>query len=123
MSLPAPGDDPVLLHNPRCSKSRQAKTLLTERGVAFTERLYLEQPLDRAELGELAKRLGRSPSEWTRKKESAFGEAGLAAGSSDDELLDAMARHAILMERPILVSHDRAVVGRPPESILDLVPA
>jgi arsenate reductase len=123
MTLPMNGDSLVLLHNPRCSKSRQAKSLLEERGVAFTEHLYLEAPLSRCELAELRIRLGRGPDEWIRKGEAAFADAGLSRDSDEDALLDAMASHAILIERPILVRHDRAIVGRPPEDILELAGA
>lgn len=111
----------VLLHNPRCSKSRAAKALLEARGVAFEERRYLEAPLSREELGLLAKRLGRPPRGWVRSGEAAYAEAGLGPASSDDALLDAMAKHPVLMERPILVRGERAVVGRPPERVLDLL--
>jgi len=111
----------VLLHNPRCSKSRETKALLESRGVAFEERCYLDEPLDRAELRDLAARLGKPIGEWVRRKEAAFAEAGLDAGSSDDALLDAVAAHPILMERPILVRGARAKVGRPPEDVLALL--
>jgi arsenate reductase len=112
----------MLLHNPRCSKSRAARALLEERGVAFAERRYLEEPLSRAELGELRKKLGRPAREWARTGEAAWSEAGLGPASNDDAILDAMARHPILVERPILVGAERAVVGRPPEAVLALVP-
>ena len=111
----------VLIHNPRCSKSRAARGLLEERGVAFVERLYLEDRLSRDELTDLAARLARPLSEWTRTKEAAFREAGLTDGASDDAILDAMAEHPILVERPILVRGRRAVVGRPPEDVLSLL--
>jgi arsenate reductase len=110
-----------LLHNPRCSKSRAARTLLEERGLAFRERAYLEDPLSRAELEDLARRLGRPPSQWIRRGESAYRESGLGPGSSDAELLDAMLAAPILIERPILVRGGRAVVGRPTERLLELL--
>ena len=116
-----PQDGILLLHNPRCSKSRRARTILEERGVNFEERRYLEDPLSREELEDLASRLGRPPREWVRPKETTFGEAGLDASSSDDALLDALAEHPILMERPILVRGRRAVIGRLPEAILGLL--
>ena len=99
MSLPESGGTLVLLHNPRCSKSRQTKSLLEERGVAFEERLYLEDPLSRAELDELGKRLGRPAREWTRTKESAFGEAGrsfarLSFAATPEELDEGVRRLA-----------------------------
>ena len=120
--MPFPCDDTlVLLHNPRCSKSRAAHALLTERGVAFALRLYLDQPLSRAELASLRERLGRPAAEWLRRGEPAFAEAGLGTDSDDAEILDAMAVHPILVERPILVRGARAVVGRPPERVLELL--
>lgn len=119
--LPGDPEALVLLHNPRCSKSREAKLLLDARGVAYTERRYLEQPLSRAELGELAQRLGRPVRAWTRTREPAFAQLGLAADAPDAALLDAIAQHPELLERPVLVSGARAVVGRPPEAILELL--
>lgn len=119
--LPASEAEILLLHNPRCSKSRKAKELLESSGAAFTERLYLEEPLSRDDLAEIARRLGRSPREWVRKGEGAFGAAGLDADSTEGALLDAMAEAPILMERPIVVRGQRAVVGRPPEDVLTLL--
>lgn len=114
-------DDVTLLHNPRCSKSRAAKALLEERGIAFRERLYLAEPLSAAELSELATRLNRPPAEWVRRREDAYAAAGLSASASDDTLLAAMAQHPILIERPIVIRGPRAVVGRPTENILELI--
>jgi arsenate reductase len=111
----------VLLHNPRCSKSRAARALLEERGVAFRERRYLEEPLSRDELAELARKLGRPPREWLRRGEAAWRASGLGEDVPDDAILGAMARDPILIERPILVGPRRAVVGRPPEAILALL--
>jgi arsenate reductase len=120
-ALPESDDQILLLHNPLCSKSRAVRALLAERGVAFAERRYLEAPLARGELGELALRLGLPARQWVRTGESAYAEAGIGAGASEAELLDAMARRPILMERPILVRGRRAVVGRPPEKVLSLL--
>ena len=113
--------EPTLLHNPRCSKSRAARALLEERGVSFREHRYLEEPLSRGDLGKLAKCLGVPASDWVRRKESVFKEAGLDKSSPDAAILDAMARSPVLMERPILVCGDRAVLGRPPERVLELI--
>lgn len=119
-ALPASGEAPLLLHNPRCSKSRAARALLEERGACFRERRYLEEPLSRAELDELARRLGRPAREWARAGEAVWKEAGLGSEPEEAAILDAMARHPILVERPILVTAERAVVGRPPEKVLEL---
>jgi arsenate reductase len=110
-----------LLHNPRCSKSRQALALLQERGVRVRERRYLDQPLGREELTLLRRRLARPAGEWVRRGEAAFQEAGLSASSSEAEILEAMARHPILIERPIALRGERAVLGRPPEEVLRLL--
>jgi len=119
--LPDSDSSLVLLHNPRCSKSRAARALLEERGVAFAERRYLDDPLTLVELYELAARLGRSPREWLRRGEEAWSAANLADDADDDAILRAMAAHPTLIERPILVRGRRAVVGRPPERILELL--
>ncbi len=111
----------TLLHNPRCSKSRGAKTLLEARDIEFQERLYLDDPLTRDELQELARRLGRPARDWVRRGEAAYKEAKLNADTSDDAILEAMAGSPTLIERPILIAKDRAIVGRPPERVLELV--
>ena len=120
-SLPDTDASFVLLHNPRCSKSRAARELLEARGIDFAERRYLDDPLTLAELYELAARLGRPPREWSRRGEEAWSAAGLDGDASDDAILRAMAAHPALIERPILVRGMRAAVGRPPERILDLL--
>jgi len=111
----------TLLHNPRCSKSRQALALLEAAGVGVEVRRYLDEPLDRAELEALRAKLGGAVLDWTRVKEAAFKDAGLTRASQDAEVLDAMAAHPILMERPVAILGDRAVVGRPPERVHDLL--
>lgn len=118
MALPSGEDEIVLLHNPRCSKSRAARMLLEERGIAFVERRYLDHPLSPAELRELASRLGLPPRDWARRGESAW---TLGDAASDDDILAAMAAQPVLIERPILVRGGRAVVGRPPERVLELL--
>jgi arsenate reductase len=116
-----PDDGLLLLHNPRCSKSRAAKALIEERGATFALRLYLEESLSRAELTALAQRLGRPARDWVRRGEAAFASSGLDASSPDAAILDAIAAHPELLERPILVRGQRAVVGRPTEALLALL--
>lgn len=118
MSLPETDDDLLFLHNPRCSKSRALAAALAERGIAHRERRYLEEPLSRAELEELGRRLDLAPREWVRTGEAAYREAGLTTESSSEELLAAMASYPVLMQRPILVAKDGASIGRPPEAAL-----
>ena len=111
----------VLLHNPRCSKSRAARALLEARGVPFAERRYLEEPLSRDELETLRRRLGRPVADWIRRGEVAYADAGLGEHPTEAEQLAAIAAAPVLLERPILVVGERAVVGRPPERILELL--
>jgi len=120
MNLPANDDEVLLLHNPRCSNSRATELLLTERGVSFVERRYLEEPLTREELEELGRRLDRAPGEWVRRGQAEFAAAGLEASSPPDRILDALVEHPVLLERPIVVRGMRAVVGRPPTDVLVL---
>jgi arsenate reductase len=120
MALPGPGDGLLLLHNPRCSKSRATHALLEERGATFAVREYLSEPLSEAELDELATRLGKPFSEFVRSGEAVYKETGLA-GSGEDALRAAIAAHPILMERPVLVSAENAAIGRPPENVLELL--
>ena len=101
MALPESDEQTVLLHNPRCSKSRATLALLEERGTRFEVREYLSDPLSREELVSLGQRLARPLGQWIRKKEAAFGEAGLSSESSDDALFDAVA------ERPCRAAPSR----------------
>jgi arsenate reductase len=114
-------EGPTLLHNPKCSKSRAAKALLDAQGITYRERRYLEEPLSVDELREVARRLGRSPRDWVRTAEPAYGDARLGSDATDEALFAAMARHPILIERPILIVSERAIVGRPPERVLELL--
>ena len=109
-------------HNPRCSKSRAALQLLAERG--FEPRLieYLKTPPDEATLRALLAKLDMTPRELMRTKEDEYGELRLDDPTLDDDaLIRAMAAHPRLIERPILVNGERAVLGRPPERVLDIV--
>ena len=111
----------TIYHNPRCSKSRAALAILQAHEVPLRVVEYLKQPLTRAELAALRRKLGCSPAEWIRPGEPEYKQAGLSTSSTEDELLDAMAKHPILIERPIVVRGARAIVGRPPERVLELL--
>ena len=110
----------TIYHNPRCNKSRQTLTLLEERGVKPRIVEYLKTPPDAAELKRLIKLLGLSPRQLLRNKEAA--EAGLdKPGLSDAELIAGMVKHPIVIERPIVVSGERAALGRPPAAVLTIL--
>lgn len=111
----------IIYHNPRCGKSRAALALLQERGVPLTIVEYLKEPPSRAALIRLAGKLGLPARQWVRRGEAEYKQAGLGPESSDAQILDAMAKYPILMERPIVVHAARAVIGRPPERVLDLL--
>lgn len=111
-----------IFHNPRCSKSRATLALLSERGIEPEVVRYLDDPPDEAELKKVLALLGRSPRELMRTGESEYRELGLADPSLDDDtLVRAMVAHPRLIERPIVLANGRAAVGRPPESVLDIL--
>ena len=113
----------VLYHNPRCSKSRGALELLQERGIEPQVVRYLDTPPDAATLRPLVRKLGIRPRELLRTGEEEYRSLGLADESvGDDAIIEAMAAHPRLIERPILVAGDRATVGRPPEKVLEILP-
>ena len=111
----------VFLHNPRCSTSRKALTLVHDAGVDLPVREYLRDPLSADELRNLVKLLGVRPIDIVRRKEPQFQELGLGDATPDEEVLRAMAEHPILIERPIVVRGGRAVVGRPPENVREIL--
>lgn len=114
-------DDVTIWHNPRCSKSRGALELLAERGISPGVVRYLDEAPARAELEDVLRRLGTDdPRAITRTGEGLYRELGLADADRDG-LLDALAAHPVLIERPIVLSGERAVVARPPERVLDLL--
>lgn len=111
-----------IYHNPRCSKSRQTLQLLQENGVEPEIVLYLEDAPDTKTLAGILKKLGKTPRDILRKGEDAYKSLGLAdTGLNDHVLLKAMVEHPKLIERPIVVSGDKAVLGRPPENVLTLL--
>lgn len=111
-----------IYHNPRCSKSRAALELLRARGVQPHVVDYLDNPPDVLELTRLVESLGLPVRALLRHGEAEYAELGLADPAlSDAELIAAVARHPRLMERPVFVHGDRAVIGRPPERVLELL--
>ena len=115
--------DLTLWHNQRCSKSRGAREILTEAGVEFDERRYLEEPPTARELDEVLTALGKEPWEIARMGEDVAKELGLKDLPHDrGRWIEVMVANPILIERPILVTTDgRAVVGRPPEAVQALL--
>ena len=116
------GDDEVSVYfNPRCSKCRYARRMLEEKGVDADYVRYLEDAPSRAELERVMGLLGiDDPREMIRTREPVYRELRLV-NAGRDELLDAMAANPILIERPIVIRGDRAVIARPPDRLLDLL--
>lgn len=108
----------TILHNPRCSKSRQALALLEEAGAEVTVIDYLKAPPSRAELARLYKKAGISPREGLRTAEP---DAKPLKDASDDAILDAMAKTPILIERPLVETEKGVRLGRPPERVLEIL--
>jgi arsenate reductase len=107
--------------NPACSKCRTVQGILAERGIDADYVRYLDQTPDRADLQAVLARLGTDdPRSIMRTGEAVYKNLGLA-GADREALLDAMVAHPILIERPIVIRGDRAVIGRPPENVLDLL--
>lgn len=114
--------DPVrIYHNPRCSKSRSACAIVAERGIQAEIVEYLKSPPSREELIALIAKLGLPPGDIVRTNEIIFKNEYHGREMSDDDWIDAMIAHPILIERPIVVVGDRAVVARPPERVLELL--
>lgn len=114
--------DVRILHNPRCSKSRATLELLQQRGIEPDITLYLESPPSERELDRILRLLGREPRELMRKGEAEYREQGLDEESlSREELIAAMVASPRLIERPIVLANGKAALGRPPESVLDIL--
>jgi len=112
----------TLYHNPRCSKSRQTLQLLIDQGIEPEIIEYLDAPPTAEELKLILESLGMDPRDLMRKGESAYREAGLDDKSlSAGQLIAAMLEHPILIERPIVLANGKARIGRPPESVLEIL--
>ncbi len=111
----------TMYHNPRCAKSRQTLALLAEQGVEANVVEYLKTPPDAETLDELLQKLKLEPRELMRTKEDEYAALGLAEVADRAQLIQAMAEHPILIERPIVVKGSQARIGRPPERVLALL--
>ncbi len=111
----------TMYHNPRCSKSRATLALLQERGVTPDIIEYLNTPPSQAELDRILNLLGKEPAELMRKGEAEYREYIQGKALSRAEAIALMVAHPVVIERPIVVNGDRAAIGRPPESVLDVV--
>ncbi len=115
-------DEVVIYHNPRCSKSRATLELLRGKGIEPRIVEYLKTPPSKEEMERILALLGMEPRELMRRQEDEYEEAALDdPGLTRETLILAMLQRPKLIERPIVVAGDRAAIGRPPESVLEIV--
>ena len=111
-----------IFHNPRCSKSRAAMDLLTDKGIEADVVKYLDTPPKRETIVEILDLLGLEPRELMRRGESEYADNNLSDESlSRDQLIDAITEYPKLLERPIVISNGKAAIGRPIENIIDIL--
>ena len=112
----------TIYHNPKCSKSRQTLELLSAKGITPTIIEYIKNPPTVEKLKEILSQLGIAPRDLMRKKEDIYKKLELGILSlSDKDLIDLMVEHPILIERPIVIANGKAVLGRPPEQVFDIL--
>ena len=111
-----------IYHNPRCSKSRQTLEILNKKNLDIDIVEYLKSPLNINEISNLLKKLGYTARDLLRKREDVYKNENLSDKSlTEDFLIDMMSKNPILIERPIVVSNGKAVIGRPPEKVLEIL--
>jgi arsenate reductase len=111
-----------LLHNPRCSKSREALEILRNKNENFIVFLYLEEELEASFLEKILSKLSIRPRQLLRKGETAYKENNLNDENlSDKKIIELMTRFPKLIERPIFIKNKKAIIGRPPEKVLEII--
>lgn len=110
----------IIYHNPRCTKSREGLALLNENGKKVEVREYLKDAFTKAELSEVLNKLQIQPSELLRKNEQIYKDQYKGKDIKEEQWIDIMLEHPRLIERPIVVNGDRAVIGRPKEKIEEI---
>lgn len=110
-----------IYHNPRCTKSRHGLALLEASGKEFEVVKYLDAIPTKEELNYIIQKLGFSPIELVRKNEAIWKENFKGKELSDDEIIEAMIQYPKLIERPIVINNDKAVIGRPTENINEII--
>jgi arsenate reductase len=111
----------TILHNPRCTKSREGLSLLENSGKDFEVIKYLDEPISEEKLKTIISLLGIKPIELVRKNEAIWKSDFKGKTLSDVQIVKAMVAHPKLIERPIVINGKKAAIGRPPETILDII--
>lgn len=111
--------DVEILHNPQCSKSRSTLELLKQNGITPKITEYLNDPISADRIEEISSNLGLKPSQFLRNGE--YAKLGITKAETEDGIVEQMAEHPILIERPIVINGNKARVGRPPELVLEII--
>lgn len=111
----------TIYHNPKCSKSREGVCMLEEKGIEFEAFKYLDEKISKRELKSIIKKLKIKPIELVRTKEPLWKDNFEEKELSDDEVIAAMLKNPILIERPIIINGNKAVIGRPIEKIFEII--
>ena len=109
-----------IYHNPRCTKSRQTLAIIEEKGIEVEKVLYLENALTKIELIHILKKLGIDAEKLVRKSEVIYKEKYKGKNLSEEKWIEVMVENPKLIERPIVVKGEKAIIGRPPENVKDL---
>ena len=110
-----------LYHNPRCSKSRQGLAILKEKNLEFEIVEYLKSPLNKEEISDIISKLKIQPIDLVRKNELVWKEKFKNKNLDNDQILSALVEYPKLIERPILVNGNSAIIGRPPEQLISII--
>ncbi|MBW1295103.1 arsenate reductase (glutaredoxin) [Aquimarina litoralis] len=111
----------TIYHNPRCSKSRQCLSILEEKKEDLQIIKYLENPLTEDELADIITLLGVEPIDLVRKNEAIWKQEFKGKQLTNEEVVKAMIDHPKLIERPIVIKNNKAIIGRPPEKVIDIL--
>ncbi len=111
----------TIYHNPRCRKSRETLEILEQKNEDITIIKYLETPPNKEELSEIINLLGILPIDLVRRNEAIWKENFKGKDMTDDEIIKALADHPKLIERPIVIKNNKAIIGRPPQKVIDIL--
>ena len=110
-----------IYHNPRCSKSREALSILQARGIEIDVIKYLDTSLSIKEVKSILRKLNIPPSSMIRKKEDVWKKKNKKEDLTDEQIIQLMVEHPRIIERPIVINHDQAVIARPSEKVLTII--
>ncbi|TCO10721.1 arsenate reductase (glutaredoxin) [Natronoflexus pectinivorans] len=110
-----------ILHNPRCKKSREGLSFLKEKGIEPEKIRYLDNQLTKNQIRDLIKKMNIKPEDWVRKNEDIYKQNYKNRDLTDEEWIDILFTHPKLLERPVVINGDKAVIARPVEKISEIL--